>query len=192
MIFQSFCLALLILQLSSSASAQVQSERRLSFERIVGYQPTTQVTDHAALDLDQQIMEQQLALGNLINARNVYEQGGHSYSFAQIKLFNSPSGANWPVGTRVFGLTEDGQEVSGSLFLPVQWTPPSNGQTYQVNVDVVYTTSDIQEVYVDCQVGGLYTSGKANRNGCKYSQSRRFAPYFTSCDATFSDHVYLS
>jgi hypothetical protein len=178
MMFQSTILALLVLQASARVS-EPEEHRRLSFERIVGYQPTTQVTDHAAIDLDQQIMEEQLSKGNLISGRNVYEQGGHSYSFAEIKLFNTPSGANWPVGTQVFGLTEGGQEVSGSLLLPVQWTPPANGQTYQVNLDVLYTTSDIQEVYVDCQVGGLYTFGKANRNGCKYSQSRRFAPYFT-------------
>lgn len=186
MIFQSTILAFLALQLNSSASARVSEpeHRRLSYERIVGYQPTTQVTDHAAIDLDQNIMEQQLAKGNIIAGRNVYEQGGYSYSFAQIKLVNTPSGANWPVGTQVFGLTEGGQEVSGSLLLPVQWTPPANGQIYEVNLDVLYTTSDIQEVYVDCQVGGLYTFGAANRNGCKYlqySQSRRFALSAMSC-----------
>jgi hypothetical protein len=175
MMFKSTILALLVLQASAQMSVP-EEHRRLSFERIVGYQPTTQVTDHAAIDLDQRMMEQQMAKGNLIAGRNVYEQGGHSYSFAEIKLTNNPPGNNWPVGTQVFGLTEDGQEVSGSLLLPVQWTPPTNPeQTFQVNLDVLYTTSDIQEVYVDCQVGGLYTFGAANRNGCKYSQSRSFA-----------------
>jgi hypothetical protein len=92
MIFQSTFLALLmILQLSTSASAPMtEPERRLLFERIVEYDPTTQVTDHAALDLDQRIMDQQLALGSLIHARNVYEKGGHSYSIAQLTLMNSP------------------------------------------------------------------------------------------------------
>jgi hypothetical protein len=175
MMFQSTILALLALSSSASARVMEPEHRRLSYERIVGYQPTSQVTDHAAIDLDQQIMEQQLAKGDFISARNVYEQGGHSYSFAKIELFNSSSEGDWPVGTQVFGLSEDGQEVSGSLLLPVKWTPPADGQSYQVNLDVLYTTSDIQEVYVDCQVGGLYSFGAANLNGCKYSQSRRFA-----------------
>jgi hypothetical protein len=191
MMFQSTILALLVLQLSSSASARVSEpeERRLSFERLVGYQPTTQITDHAAIDLDQQLMEQQLALGSLITARNVYEQGGHSYSFAQLKLVNTPSGANWPVGTQVFGLTENGLEVDGTLLLPVTWTPPANGQIYQVNLEVLYKTSDIQEVYVDCQVGGLYTFGAANRNGCKCNVEYLLHVYYY---AAFSDHLHLS
>jgi hypothetical protein len=180
MIFQSTFLALLVLQLSSSASA---------FERIVGYQPRTQVTDHAAIDLDQQIMEQQLAAGSLIHARNVYEQGGHSYSFAEIRLINTPSGANWPANTQVFGLNEDGLEVVGSLLVQVEWTPPANGQAYQVNTEILYKTSDIQEVYVDCQVGGLFTFGAANRNGCKYKVEYLL---FVSCYLAFSDHLHLS
>jgi hypothetical protein len=177
MIFQSTFLALLILQLSSSASARVaEPERRLSFERIVGYQPTTQVTDHAALDLDQQIMERELASGNLIYARNVYEEGGHSYSIAQMTLMGSPAPANWPIGTQVAGLTEDGlRVVIGSLLFAEEWVAPVNGDPWVVEMDVLYTTSDIQESYVDCQVGGLYTFGAANRNGCKYRQNRIFA-----------------
>jgi hypothetical protein len=177
MTFQSTFLALLILQLSSSASARVaEPERRLSFERIVGYQPTTQVTDHAALDLDQQIMERELASGNLIHARNVYERGGHSYSIAQVTLLNSPQAANWPVGTEVAGLTEDGlRGVLGTLLFAENWEASADGSPWVVQMDVLYTTSDIQETYVDCQVGGLYTFGAANRNGCKYRQNRIFA-----------------
>jgi hypothetical protein len=170
MIFQSIFSALFIFQLSSSESARVQSERRLSFERIVGYQPTTQVTDHAALDLDQEIMERQLALGSLIHARNVYEEGGHSYSIAQLTLTGSPGSGNWPEGTQVEGLTEDGlRVVLGNLLFEEVWEPPADGSPFVVKMDVLYTTSDIQEIYVDCQVGGLYTFGAANRNGCKHN-----------------------
>jgi hypothetical protein len=190
MMFKSTILTLLALQASARVSGP-EEHRRLSFERIVGYQPTTQVTDHAAIDLDQAMMEQQMSAGNLIAGRNVYEQGGYSYSFAQIKLVNEPGAANWPVSTQVFGLTQEGQVVSGSLLIGVDWTPPASGQSYVVEVDVLYKTSDIQEAYVDCQVGGLYTFGAANRNGCKYSESRRFAPSVISSFA-FSDHLYLS
>jgi hypothetical protein len=190
MIFQSTFLALLILQLGSSASARVQSERRLSFERIVGYQPTTQVTDHAALDLDQRAMDQQLALGSLIHARNVYEKGGHSYSIAQMTLTGSPGSGNWPAGTQVFGLTEDGlRVVRGSLLFAEVWEPPADGTAWNVEMDVLYTTSDIQEIYVDCQVGGLYTFGAANRNGCKHNiEYLLYVSYYVA----FSDHLHLS
>lgn len=192
MMFQSTILALFVLQASARVS-QPEEHRRLSFERLVGYQPTTQITDHAAIDLDQQIMEQMMNAGNLIAGRNVYEQGGHSYSFAEIRLINSPSEASWPAGTQVFGLTEDGQEVSGSLLLPVQWTPPATGQTYQVNLDVLYKTSDIQEAYVDCQVGGLYTFNKANRNGCFAPNGTiAFLPVgqFDASQATIYEYFY--
>jgi hypothetical protein len=61
MMFQSTFFALLILQLHSSASTQASApSRRLPFEEIVG------VADHAAIDLDQRVIE--LSLGNLINA----------------------------------------------------------------------------------------------------------------------------
>jgi hypothetical protein len=171
MIFQSTLLAFLILQLSSSASARVtEPERRLSFERIAGYEPTTQVTDHAALDLDQRIMDQQLALGSLITARNVYEEGGHSFSIAELTLLNNPPRGNWPVGTKVSGLTEDGlRVVLGTLLFEEIWEPPADGSPWSVRLDVLYTTNDIQDIYVDCQVGGLYTFGAANRNGCKHN-----------------------
>jgi hypothetical protein len=170
MLFQSTGLAVLLLQLTFSVSAGMpETERRLSFERIAGYQPTTQVTDHAAIDLDMAIMNQQLSEGNLIKARNVYEQGGHSYSFAEIRLVpNQPDyGASWPVGTQVFGFSEDGNEVTGTLLEAIEWTPVP-GQPYQVNCEVLYKTTDIQEFSVGCQVGGLYTFGAAKRDGCKY------------------------
>ena len=71
MIFQSVLLLALSFQFGPS-DARI-SNRRLSFERIVGYQPTTQVTDHAAIDLDQQAMEDQLSSGDHVKAKNIYE-----------------------------------------------------------------------------------------------------------------------
>lgn len=50
--FTSAVAALLLL--ASSAHA-VSLRRRLSFERIAGYEPKSQVTDHNALDLDQEV-----------------------------------------------------------------------------------------------------------------------------------------
>lgn len=47
--------------------------RRLGLQRLAGYQPRTQVTDHAALDQDQASMEEELGLGKLSKAMNVYQ-----------------------------------------------------------------------------------------------------------------------
>ena len=166
MIFQSVLLLALSFQFGPS-DARI-SNRRLSFERIVGYQPTTQVTDHAAIDLDQQAMEDQLsANGDHVKAKNVYEQGGHSYSFAQLALQSPVGGGTWPVGTQVFGRAENGNVVTGTLLNGVQWPLEPIVAVYEVKANVLYTTSNIQANYVNCQVGGLYTFGAANREGCK-------------------------
>ena len=74
--------AALSLLLASSASAStslrglVQS-RRLSYEKIAGYQPKSQITDHAAIDLDQAAIETLLADGtdqSFAGAQSIYLQ----------------------------------------------------------------------------------------------------------------------
>ena len=49
-------------RLATETRSSTSSSRRLEeFERIVGYPTTTQVTDIAALDLDQKAMEEELS-----------------------------------------------------------------------------------------------------------------------------------
>jgi hypothetical protein len=145
-----------------SSSRAGPAERRLEFSRICGYEPRSQVTDMAALDLDQQAFEQELFLGKLSQARNVYEQGGHSRSYAALKLIH-PSAANFSAGTKVIGKSSTGEEVLGSLVDHATW---STSTGHDKTIKVLYQTSDKQEKYVGCQVGGLYTFKEANLHGC--------------------------
>ena len=66
------------------------------FVMIAGYQPQSQVTDHAAIDLDQRVIEKYLEddimdNGKFEAAQNVYNQGGYSKSYAEVKV-TTPEG----------------------------------------------------------------------------------------------------
>jgi len=157
MMLRLVLLPLLVVQCSSA-------ERRLTFDRIAGYEPRSKVTDHAAIDLDQFMMEDRLSKGQLITARNVYEFGGHSQSIAKLTLLDPPGAGSFPAGTRVAGIDKMGQEVTGTLAKRLVWDDQV-GKNEEAHVQ--YFTSDIQATYVGCQVGGLYTFEKANLGGCK-------------------------
>lgn len=138
----------------------------LSQEPIAGYLPVTQVTDQAAIDLDQQKIEERVFVGEFAKARNVYTDGGHSFSFAELTLTAPVANKTFPKGTKVYGMNERSQNISGTLLDDVEWgVVGSEG----VLVRVLYDTSDEQASYVDCQVGGLFTFMQANREGCKYA-----------------------
>ena len=53
-----------------------------SYDKIAGYAPGSQVTDHNAVDLDQKVMETHLKAGDFVKALDVYEKGGNSKSYA--------------------------------------------------------------------------------------------------------------
>jgi hypothetical protein len=117
-----------------------------------------QVTDHCALDLDQRDLEEQVAKGtndSFQNALRIYNEGGHSKSYAQITL-NSPLSADVPEETFIMGNNAEGIEVAGKAY-------ESYTSGDQV-IKVQYRTSDIQSSYVECQVGALVTS--VNTVGC--------------------------
>ena len=121
------------------------------------------MTDHNAIDLDQQAIEERVGLGDLENAWRIYSEGGHSKSYAELTLINPTSNKSYPKGTQVLGLTPFNGTASGTLLEDVSWGDGSA----QVVIKVQYTTSDVQSKYVDCQVGALYRFTEANRNGCK-------------------------
>ncbi|KAL3924319.1 MAG: hypothetical protein SGILL_001118 [Bacillariaceae sp.] len=119
--------------------------------------PRSQVTDHNAIDLDQQLMQSQLALGtpqSYQTAQNIYEQGAHSKSVATVTL-NSGLINAVTKGSSVTGTTASGQQVLGksSSDYPVGAT----------SIDIQYNTIDIQSAYVGCQVGASPTP---NTDGC--------------------------
>jgi len=142
--------ALSLLLATADASIRSSTSRRLSFELIAGYSPRSQVTDHNAIDLDQAAMELSLSDGTAQSfqvAREIYEQGGFSKSFAQV-ILSQPLSRTVSKGTQITGLGQNGQVVLGKAigdFLP--------GSEI---IRIQYKTSDIQADYVGCQVGAVF------------------------------------
>ena len=116
------------------------------YEAIAGYTPHSQVTDHNAIDLDQQAMEAQLKdPANFEVAARIYEQGGNSKSYAE---FTVPALAyDIAKGTSISGTSARGWPVLGKAYKDA-----SMGDTV---LKVQYITSDVQRTYVMCRVGGL-------------------------------------
>lgn len=155
----SFLLLIIGAPASSMLRSVSQHGRRLSHELIAFYEPKSQVTDQNAIDLDQEAIEDQLALETERSyqvARDIYENGGFSKSVAAITL-DSPLTKPVSEGDLVTGMSADGTSIYGSSY-----TGYPSGES---NIEVVYKTTDIQKSYMNlgCQVGGL---AKPNLAGC--------------------------
>lgn len=153
--FNSAALAL-VLAASTSFSA-AETSRQLSLEQIAGYEPLSQVTDHNAIDLDQEAMEGQLALANddaFANALRIYTEGAYSKSVAEITL-SSPLPTDVEKGTLIMGVGADGNQVAGKAY--------EDNAAGAMDIIVQYQTSDSQKNYVMCQVGATTTP---NTVGC--------------------------
>ena len=133
-----------------------------AFDRYAGYMPTNLITDYAAIDLDQEEFNLQLADRRVEYALKIYELGGHSGSYAILNITNATSGESYPVGTVVKGLSSAEQIVNGTLLEAVKFSGSS------AQVKVLYDVGETQLYYLDCQVGGLWTVGRADRDGCKF------------------------
>ena len=105
-------------------------------------------------------METQLALGTdtaYENAKVIYQQGGHSKSFASIKL-NTPLSASISKETIITGLTALGAGVSGKAY--------SDFNAGDIDIQVQYKTTNIQASYMTCQIEALLLVGKENLDRC--------------------------
>jgi hypothetical protein len=142
-----------------------------AFNRYAGYAPTNLITDYAAIDMDQEEFNLQLADRRVEMAMNIYQYGGHSGSYAVLNVTGGSRGLSYPVGTVVHGLSSANDVVNGTLLEAMKFTGSS------AQVKVLYDVGPEQLYYVDCQVGGLWTVNRANRAGCKYSS----APCFGFC-----------
>ncbi|KAL7545242.1 hypothetical protein ACHAWF_008593 [Thalassiosira exigua] len=146
------------LSLSASITVRFRCDGDVRF-LISIFRLQRQVTDHCAIDLDQRAIEVQLAVGtdeSFSVARKIYEEGGHSKSYAQISL-TTPLTADLKEGVVIYGKNADDNEVAGKAY-----------KDYDSGSDVIrvqYSTTDLQESYVGCQVGGLL-SDDHNLKGC--------------------------
>jgi hypothetical protein len=78
------------------ATVSGDMSRRLSYQRIAGYEPGSDVTSHNALDLDQKMLEHHLGQTppDFANAKLVYSVGGHSGALATMLTSAVPTKFN--------------------------------------------------------------------------------------------------
>eukprot|EP00560_Eucampia_antarctica_P004733 CAMPEP_0197840238 /NCGR_PEP_ID=MMETSP1437-20131217/45490_1 /TAXON_ID=49252 ORGANISM="Eucampia antarctica, Strain CCMP1452" /NCGR_SAMPLE_ID=MMETSP1437 /ASSEMBLY_ACC=CAM_ASM_001096 /LENGTH=518 /DNA_ID=CAMNT_0043449817 /DNA_START=158 /DNA_END=1714 /DNA_ORIENTATION=- len=129
--------------------------RRLMYEKIAGYQPKSQVTDHNAIDLDQASMETQIAdatVDSFAAALKIFTEGGHSKSYAEVTV---PGLTSVIKKKTLMSVTSNGITINGKAY------GDSEGEILYFQ----YATGDMQASYVGCQVGGLPV-GKHNLKGC--------------------------
>jgi len=126
-----------------------------SLPPLAGYEPQTNVADHAAIAYDQQYIEDQVGFGNadgFDKASKVYSQGGNSKSVAMLTL-TQPLTESLAKGTSL--------DIAGTY----------NGKaykTYAATSTVIGFQYDITEIYadnVDCKIGGLYGEARVE-TGC--------------------------
>lgn len=147
----------LVASTSFSGAETVRTNRQLSLEQIAGYEPLSSVTDHNALDLDQEAMEQQLSLANedsYAQALRIYSEGAYSKSVAEITLTQALP-MDVEKATVIMGVGADGNQVAGKAY--------EDNAAGATSIIVQYKTSDSQKNYVSCQVGASTTP---NTDGC--------------------------
>jgi len=139
----------------ADASGSAGVHRQLSYQKVAGYSPASQVTDHCAIDLDQNAIAEQLVLKTpegFEAARAIYNNGGHSKSYATVTLA-TPLTAAVSKGEPVLAKNAQGTEVTGKMY--------GDFAAGVQEIKVQYATSDDQANYVGCQVGSLVVTNDA-------------------------------
>jgi len=151
--------------------------RQLLPTMLAGYQPSTTVSDYAAIDRDQKIMQNQLEREsdegfNVASA--IYKEGGHSKSYAVIDLDRSPD--TYVLKNIVFeGLDSSGRPVKGRTYLTQQ----------RNRVQLRYEALDgLEGMYPDCNVGGLTEIGAEETDRC-FAETGRLTTTISGQRQTF-------
>jgi len=157
MMFAKFLVfsALLVRQtMSSQLRTSSPGDRRLSEELIAGYEPLTLVTDKNAIDLDQETIVAYMDNSNFNIAQTIYNNGGHSHSFATLTLNTSLTQDIEP-GTKLEVVDTDGVKIAGRA-LGLAAVPATK-------VNFEYGISSNQDSFVGCQVGALPSADQVTR-----------------------------
>jgi len=147
------------LRSAPNASSEIESSRRLSFERIANYAPRSLVTDHNAIDLDQMFMNKELVKetnSGFIKAKEIYIKGGNSKTIARVSLM-SPLTVSISEKSDFIGEAENNDEINLTLL------KDATSGTSQLLLR--YATSEIQEYFNQCRVGALQDNDVV-LNGC--------------------------
>jgi hypothetical protein len=132
-----------------SASKILPTRELLNQDDILDYTAQTVVTDDAAIDLDQQLLEELLRNAtseeSFQTAYNVYTLGAFSGSYAILKLDKN---LTIPVeeGVEVFGNASEGNFVRGKTLE----ASPAGSNTLKVQ----YHVYPVQDTWTACHVGG--------------------------------------
>lgn len=143
----------LYIALLASALATTKAD----YDRIAGYMPGTQVGDHSAIDLDQAAIETELklAIPNFDQAKEIYNEGGHSKSYALLN-FHGIRPRSISKGDILSGTADNGRAVSGKA---------ADDYVYQsdvIEIKLYYIVTDERD---RCQVGALALVD-VNTSGC--------------------------
>lgn len=126
------------------------------YDAIAGYAPGTQVADHNAIDLDQAAIETELKLPNFERAQEIYNEGGHSKSYALLDLsggvLQAISKGDILSVTYSLGSDTDVRVVSGKA--------AGNYARGEEKIKLYYITTNGSD---RCQVGALRN---INTSGC--------------------------
>ena len=131
----------------------------VAYEKIVSYETTTSVVDYANIAIDLRTIEAQLATGTQEgkeNAYNVYRKGAYTKSYANMTLNVPLSLDKIEEGTKVIGVSDNGDLVNGIVMEDVLKGDPS--------ILVQYIFSPDQKLHLNCYVGGI---PQAVTEGCK-------------------------
>jgi len=142
-------------------SSEVNNSRKLGGENMGGYITATTVTDYAVIDrdlADMRIELEKLSDEGFANALRIYEEGGHSMSYAAITKtkyeYASPTVIN--NGVEFTGKDSNGNVVVGTVYKTQQ----------RSTIRLQYHTGEEGAYYDGCQVGALALVGKQNTEKC--------------------------
>lgn len=131
---------------NTAAAAAPAAARSLASEKLLGYKFENNMDDHARIDMDQQAIELALAIRtstSFDNAQTIYENGGHSKSYARLQLQTSlPTKVK--KGSDIKGKTADGTTIHAKAYEQAE-----EGDTI---IEVQYPTD---ESALPCFVGAL-------------------------------------
>ena len=120
------------------------------YDQIAGYEPGSQVTDHAAIDQDQNAMESYLKLPNFPAAKNIYKLGGFSKSYAELTVPATPRAISKGAPMYATSLPDENgvtKAVAGKAY--------DNYGAGSTKIRFQYKTGDSQDTYSTCKAGGL-------------------------------------
>jgi hypothetical protein len=121
---------------------------------LAGYNALTLITDHALIDLDQSAIVRALNFNAFSTARDIYEQGAHSASVANMRL-EAVLPSFVAEGSLVVGSTASGETIRASVL--------SNTQPGSITLSILYAVSSDENI-LKCQVRDDFVS---ITEGCK-------------------------